>query len=161
MVDAALAVLGPLPVELIDDLIERGALTTVPAATTVWGPATLAYVRTRVDAAGVADEELRLAGFTAELARRAFLAGDGTLLGELDANDPAVAHYRALLAYRRKRDTAGMAAIRPADRQLVGALDALREAGPDGRRDGPGGHRGRPVDLDAAARLRLPGRTVH
>ena len=90
-----------------------------------------------VDAAGVADEELRLAGFTAELARRAFLAGDGTLLGELDANDPAVAHYRALLAYRRKRDTAGMAAIRPADRQLVGALDALREAGPDGRRTVP------------------------
>lgn len=136
-VDQSLDALGPLPLELVDDLIERRALTRVSPGTALWDPATTAYVRARLHAGEVTDGELTLAGFTAELARRAYLAGDSTRLSALEDTDPAVAHYRALLAFKRKRSVDNVDSLRPDERRIVTLLAEMREPAADGRRSTP------------------------
>ncbi|MEW2593929.1 hypothetical protein AB0893_26290 [Micromonospora aurantiaca] len=114
-------ILSLLPVPLLDRLITAGALTEVPPGL----PAAAAtHVRCRLAPEQVDDETLIGAGFTAEAARRAYLAGDTAKLAGLSDGDEAVRHYRALREYvdtgrLREED------LRPDARAVVRLTDAV------------------------------------
>ncbi|MCD0447614.1 hypothetical protein LO762_00155 [Actinocorallia sp. API 0066] len=137
-----------VPVPLLDDLIDRGGLSRPPESPR-WPGGARAHVRARLDPGGATVEELTMAGFAGELARRRYLAGDGDALSALP-DDPAVRHYRALLAFRddpRKVPDEGLfpGAVEPLT-EVAAVLAAAR--------------RGRTVEISAAlaadASLRPP-----
>jgi hypothetical protein len=80
---------GPLP---------GGARSSGPAMRALDTGLTL-LAACRDDPGGLDEDSLRAVGFVAELARRAYLAGDERGLAELP-DDESVRHYRALHAYR-------------------------------------------------------------
>jgi hypothetical protein len=73
----------------------------------------------QTDPGAAGDDDLRLAGFVAEQARRAYLAGS---MDDLDGNHEAVRHYRALLAYLAG-EPADRTDLRPAARAVLAQLD--------------------------------------
>jgi hypothetical protein len=135
--DAVPAALGALPVVLLDELITRRALTRIPPGPGPWPPAVTAYLRSRLDPGQAELAELEAVGFTAEIARRHFLAGDETRLAALPADDPAVRHYQTLHTYRRSGRLADPDGLRPAARTVLELVEALRQPGQDGRREAP------------------------
>src|SRR5581483_8624365 len=67
--------LRPLPVALLDRLVDAGALTKLPDDSPLWTAEVTARLRCRLDPGGADPADLRAAGFHAERARRAYLAG--------------------------------------------------------------------------------------
>ncbi|GIF73796.1 hypothetical protein [Asanoa siamensis] len=118
------ALLRDLPRALLDDLVDAGALTAVPADNGIFPADLRAYLRCRLHPGRVDAAELTTAGFVAESARRHYLARDADALGGLDPADETVRHYRALLAYVRDRDRAHVDDLWPATRALVDDLSA-------------------------------------
>lgn len=128
--DAAVPALAALPVELLDELIDRRALTRIPPGAGPLAPSITAYVRGRTEPGSASVAELREIRFTAELARRSFLAGDDAELAGLPADDPAVRHYRALREFVRTKRIEDPDALRPNARAVLQRVDALRNAEP-------------------------------
>ena len=107
-----------LPPALLDRLAVIGALTRPPDG--LPEPAAT-RLRCRLGLAG--PEEMAGAGFTAEAARRAYLAGDGAAFDRL-GDGPDVRHYRALHDYvtaRRLREED----LRPQARAVVRLTDTI------------------------------------
>ncbi|GGN18359.1 hypothetical protein FHR83_004103 [Actinoplanes campanulatus] len=117
--DQYAGLLTELPEALLDDLVDAHALTKVDADGTARG----AYLRCRLHPGRVTPDELAAAGFTAEQARRHYLARDTDALDALDGADPAVGHYRALLAFVRDRDRGQADDLWPQTRALVDLID--------------------------------------
>src|SRR5262249_7012013 len=90
-------------------------------------PPVTAYVRARTEPGSASLAELREAGFSAELARRSFLAGDDADLATLP-DDPAVRHYRALREFVRTNQVEDPEALRPDARTLLRHVNTLRQA---------------------------------
>ncbi|MBA3361854.1 MAG: hypothetical protein H0T94_10390 [Acidimicrobiia bacterium] len=84
-------------------------------------------VRVAVTPGEASESDLMQSGHVAELARRWFVAGDGQSLARMVDQDPAVLHYRALLALR-EGDTSHEGALRlnPISATLVRSLNAGR-----------------------------------
>src|SRR5581483_2517929 len=125
--DGAVPALAALPVELLDELIDRRALTRVPPGAGPLAPSVTAYVRGRTEPGSATVAELREIRFTAELARRSFLAGEDAELAALPADDPAVRHYRALREFVRTKRIEEPEALRPNTRAVLQLVEALRE----------------------------------
>ncbi|MBE1537045.1 hypothetical protein [Actinomadura algeriensis] len=123
---ADVEVLAPLPVPLLDELADLGVLTTGPSGPG-WDPATAGYLRCRVDPGGAAEDDLARTGFTAERARRRYLAADERGLAALPAGDPGVAHYGALLRSRLRETPVDPHLLRPAARDLLTEIREIRE----------------------------------
>ena len=96
------ATIAPLPIALVDDLIDIGSLTA-DSDLAAFPPDTLrhALARLRPDTLAIAD--LSELGHDRELARRALTAENTTLMGTIADGDARVAHYRELLKVVRKR----------------------------------------------------------
>lgn len=94
--DATEAIVS-LPLECIDELVDIGALTRLPDDFSPWVDDVTSYVKSRVSPGTVDEDTLRAAGFTAELARRAFMRADRPMLDTLPAADEGVKHYKGLL----------------------------------------------------------------
>jgi hypothetical protein len=133
-------ILRILPIPLLDQLIDGGSLAPQLARDPAWPPAVGSYLRCRLTAGEATIPDLRTGGFTGELARRYFLAGDSAALAALPDGE-AVLHYRALDAWRTGGGGSGEAngslgrGLRPAARQLldeVAAIRALVKAGDKG-----------------------------
>jgi hypothetical protein len=122
--DSATSLLVPLPVTLLDELVDQGALKKLPAGPDMWPREAWAHLRCRLTPGQADETELRETGFHSELARRYFLASDETGLARLPAEDPAVRHYRALLAFQANGRLDG--GLRPPARQLLELLEGLR-----------------------------------
>jgi hypothetical protein len=135
VMDAALPALAGLPVTLLDELIDVGTLTRIPADAQHWPPAITAYLRCRTNPAEATVDELRLAGFHAELARRFMLSADDAELATLDDSDAAVGHYRAVRAYQLSRTLADADRLRPSVRTVFEQIEALRQTAPGQRGD--------------------------
>lgn len=127
-IDAGADVLGRLPVVLIDELIDLRAVAAELARQPGWAAASGAYIRCRLDPGGAAASDLLEAGFTAELARRRYLAADSDGLRELPGDDPDVRHYGALAAWAASGREPEPEALRPAARQLLNQVSALLAA---------------------------------
>ncbi|WP_344077110.1 hypothetical protein [Luedemannella helvata] len=125
--NAAVPFLAALPAELLDELIDRGALTRLPAGGGPLPASLTAYVRARTEPGSASVEELQAIGFTAERARRAFLAGDDATLRELPADDPDARHYRALREFVRTGHITDPDALRPDARAVLQLVERLRE----------------------------------
>ena len=130
--DGQVGAIAGLPVVLLDELIEAGALTAAAAGHRAWRPADAAYLHCRLDPAGASDADLAAVGFTPEIARRAYLAGDSSTLAALPADDPDVRHYRALASWTDDSGACELDGLRaPHRRQLelvAGVRDRIAEA---------------------------------
>ncbi len=126
VLDDHVAVLARLPIELIDDLVEAGALTAASSADSAWPQTEAAYLQCRLDPGNASEEQLRGAGFTAELARRAYLAGDGAALAELPG-DEATRHYLALRTWIDGSGECRLDGLRSAEKSLLSLISRLRQ----------------------------------
>ncbi|MEV6527254.1 hypothetical protein AB0M43_35525 [Longispora sp. NPDC051575] len=129
--DGAVDVLGPLSPDLLDDLVDTGALTRMPAGSTPWSPTVAGYLRCRLEPGTAPPDDLTAAGFHSELARRYFLAGADERLSALP-DGPKVRHYRALHAQRTGAPHEAED-LEPVARKLVAAVARLREPGTEAR----------------------------
>lgn len=94
--------IATLPAPLIDDLIDMGSLT--PDSNLSEFPTdTQRYMRGRLRPATLTAEDLIQLGHYRELARRALIDENTTLMGTIGDGDDRVAHYRELLKVVRKR----------------------------------------------------------
>jgi hypothetical protein len=84
-----------LPMTLLDDLIDHEVLTAA-ARIDLLEPGSRRYVLARVDPIQLSDEDLRTVGHMDEIARRAFLRRNRTMLDNAGASEAAT-HYGALL----------------------------------------------------------------
>ena len=117
-----------LPLPIVDDLLENGALTgeTVLAGSTA-EPRTR-YLTARTDPARLDDAAIDALDHHDERARRAFDRGDSDALHSLGGS-PAVRHYEALLSLRRgKPDPVVLQNVQPQATDVVRDLLALAEA---------------------------------
>jgi hypothetical protein len=126
VLDGEAGALARLPVALLDQLVDAGALTKA-ADHRVWPQPEAAYLRCRTDPGGASPDELRQAGFTAELARRAFLAGDPAALAALPAQDPDLRHYQALASWTDRSGGCATDGLRPAARTALELVARLRD----------------------------------
>jgi hypothetical protein len=117
-----------LPLPLLDEMIDRGAVPPVLAGQPGWPERTVAYVRSRLDPGGTPLADLTAAGFTAELARRHYLSEDAAALDALPAENEAVRHYRALAAWRTGTGRPGLDGLRPEARLVLGQVAEVRAA---------------------------------
>ena len=124
--NAHAADLARLPLTLLDQLADAGALTAATAADPAWPEAVAAYLRCRLDPEGASDEHLRTIGFTAECARRAFLAGDAAALAALP-DDESTRHYRVLATWTDGSGECLLDGLRPAERTRLGFVIRLRQ----------------------------------
>jgi hypothetical protein len=125
---AKVDVLRWLPVPLLDEMIDQGAVPRELAAQPGWAAGSRAYVVSRLAPEEAGLDDLTAAGFTAELARRHYLAGDTAALDALPAGDEAVRHYRALAAWRSGAGQPSLDGLRPGARQVLGEVAAARAA---------------------------------
>ncbi|WP_300608290.1 hypothetical protein [Trebonia sp.] len=125
---AKVDVLRLVPTMLLDDMIERGAISPELASQPGWNAANAAYLRCRLIPGEASAADLNEARFTAELARRYYLAGNSAELAALPADDDAVRHYGALAAWRSGVGQAGLEGLRPAARAVLSQLAAVRAA---------------------------------
>lgn len=125
---AKVDVLRLMPVTLLDHMIDQGTIPPALAAQPGWPAANVAYLRCRLTPGRVTVEELRAAGFTAELARRHYLAADTGALAALPQEDPAVRHYRALATWRAVAGEPELEGLRPQARLVLGQVASLRAA---------------------------------
>lgn len=121
-------VLGLLPVALLDEMIDRGAVPPSLAGQPGWPSQTAAYVRCRLNPGEAGLPDLTAAGFTAELARRHYLSGDAAALDALPSDDEAVRHYSALAAWRSQASRPGLDWLRPAARLVLGQVAEAQAA---------------------------------
>ncbi|MBB5873176.1 hypothetical protein F4553_006610 [Allocatelliglobosispora scoriae] len=127
--------IATLPIPLLDELIARKALTRIAQGPAPWLAPVTAYLRSRLHP-GTADlAELQEVGFVAELARRYFYTSDDERLAALPADDPAVAHYRALREYRLS-GTLGDGLRAPA-RHVLAMVEVIRQGGSEASRQAP------------------------
>ncbi|MFJ3305051.1 hypothetical protein ACIPSA_18390 [Streptomyces sp. NPDC086549] len=119
---------------LLDDLIDRGALgpsavlPSLPTEHPPLQPDRMPYLRCRLTPGEASEADLAATGFTAERARRAFLAQDRAALDALPDTDPAVRRYRALDAWRRTGRPERLDGLGPEAEPLAEGFDALRAA---------------------------------
>jgi len=118
----AVSTLRWLPLPLLDELIDCGALAPRLAVQPGWDADRAAYVRCRLDPGGTGLPDLAEAGCTAELARRHYLAGDGAALDALPSEHEAVRHYRALLPWASESPKAGLNGLRPPAQLVLGQV---------------------------------------
>ncbi len=121
-------VLRLVPTVLLDEMIELGAIPPELASQPGWQAASAAYLRCRLNPGEASAADLREAGFTAELARRYYLAGNSAELAALPADDATVRHYRALATWRSGVDQAGLEELRPSARAVLSQVTAVRAA---------------------------------
>lgn len=139
-VDGGSALLGAVPLVLIDELVDAGTLTAASARQAAWRAEHAAYLRCRLDPADAQASDIAGAGFVAEQARRHYLAGDEDALAGLpDTAD--VRHFRALAAWRRAGTVPATERehLRPPVLAVLSEVEELREAL---KQDGPGTPRG-------------------
>lgn len=125
---AKVDVLRVMPVTLLDQMIDQGAIPPALAAQPGWPAANVAYLRCRLTPGRATVDELRAAGATAELARRHYLAADTAALAALPQEDPAVQHYRALATWRSVAGEPELEGLRPPARLVLGQVASLRAA---------------------------------
>lgn len=132
-----------LPLPVLDDLIDSGALgaETVLAGSSV-GHRTR-YLKARLDPAALDDAEVDGLDHHEERARRAFRNGDAERLAAL-GDSPTVSHYQTLLTLQSgKAGRQALESVRPEAREVVRDLLALAET------------KGRPEGATAALTERL------
>lgn len=127
-VDDRLDDLRDLPLVLLDELIDRAALTESVAQDPRWPRQSASYLRCRLAPDGASDTEIKEAMFTAEMARRAFLTHSPGALDTLPADDPAVRHYAALESWRRSRRCTNPDNLRPQARALAESAEQFHSS---------------------------------
>jgi hypothetical protein len=125
---AKVDVLRVLPTVLLDEMIDRRAIPPELASQPGWNPSRVAYLRCRLDPGEASAAELKEAEFTAELARRYYLAGNSAELAALPADDPAVRHYTALATWRSGVGKADLEGLRPPARAVLNQVAEMRAA---------------------------------
>ncbi|MGH3193686.1 MAG: hypothetical protein ACRDOL_41800, partial [Streptosporangiaceae bacterium] len=125
---AKVDVLRWLPVPLLDEMIDNGAVPRELASQPGWPAGSRAYVVGRLAPGEAGLDDLATAGFTAELARRHYLSGDTAALDALPAGSEAVRHYRALAAWRSGAGQPSLDGLRPRARVVLGEVAAARAA---------------------------------
>lgn len=128
--DDPVSTLARLPLILLDELIDARAIP--PSLATGDWPAHAAYIRSRLSPQDASEEDLASAGFTAELARRRYAAGDQAGLARLSADDPAVRHYQVLARWQAGRAKGELEGLRPAARHLLAAVSLLQSSAASG-----------------------------
>jgi hypothetical protein len=131
-VDHEAKLLGILPTALTDQLIDRGVISPVLASQVAWEAADAAYLRCRLAPGAASDADVAAAGFDAEIARRAFLAGDTAMLTGLSVENPAVRHYQALARWSGSSTAEDLDGLRPEARHLLQLVGELRTAAMNG-----------------------------
>ncbi|MGW3283133.1 hypothetical protein ACWDR3_00645 [Streptomyces sp. NPDC001002] len=125
------ALKGLAPV-LLDDLVDHGGLSprvlhaAAPGEPPPWSPEQMSYLRCRLTPGEASEADLAGTGFTAERARRAYLAHDRAELDTLPDTDTAVLHYRALDLWRRTGRAVDLGGLRPEAVGLARELARLR-----------------------------------
>jgi hypothetical protein len=125
---AKVDVLRWLPVPLLDEMIDKGAVPRELAGQPGWPAGSRAYVVSRLAPGEAGLDDLAAAGFTAELARRHYLSGDTAALDALPAGNEAVRHYRALAAWQSGAGQPSLDGLRPGARRVLGEVAAARAA---------------------------------
>jgi hypothetical protein len=125
---AKVDVLRWLPVPLLDEMIDQGAVPRELAAQPGWAAGSRAYVMSRLAPEAASLDDLTAAGFTAELARRHYLSGDTAAIDALPADDEAVRHYRTLAAWGPEAGQPSLDGLRPGARQVLADVSAARAA---------------------------------
>lgn len=121
-------VLRWLPLPLLDEMIDKGAVPQELASQPGWAVDSRAYVVSRLTPGEAGLGDLTAAGFTAEVARRGYLSGDNAALEALPADDEAVRHYCALAAWRSGVGQPSLDGLRPGARLVLGEVAAARAA---------------------------------
>lgn len=121
-------VLQVLPMALLDDMIERGAIPPELGSESGWTAASAAYLRCRLNPGEASAADLTEVGFTAELARRYYLAGNAAALAALHDTDAAVRHYTALATWRSGVSETELEGLRPPERAVLSQLAEVRAA---------------------------------
>lgn len=129
---AEVDVLRLVPTVLLDEMIELGAIPPELASQPGWNAASAAYLRCRLTPGQASAAELKEARFTAELARRYYLAGNSAELAELPAGDATVRHYRALATWRSGVGQGDLEGLRPPARAVLSHVAAARAAAQSG-----------------------------
>jgi hypothetical protein len=109
--------LAPLPLSLIDDVLDAGSLPSADLASCGRDPAETAYLVTRQDAGRAPAGFVYQAEHWVEFARRSYLANDDSTLRMLPSS-PEIVHYESMLELRRKGKT-NVEKLSPALRQRV------------------------------------------
>jgi len=128
--DDPVSTLARLPLTLLDELIDARAIP--PSLATGDWPAHAAYIRSRLSPQDASEDDLASAGFTAELARRLYAAGDLAGLARLSGDDPAVRHYQVLARWHAGRAKGELEGLRPAARHLLAAVSLLQSSAASG-----------------------------
>jgi len=138
--DGASALLGAVPLVLIDELVDAGTLTAASAEQSAWPAEHAAYLRCRLDPVNAQASDIAGAEFVAEQARRCYLAEDAAALASLpDTAD--VRHFRALAAWRRAGTVSATERehLRLPVLAVLTEVEELRESLKQGRLDTPRG----------------------
>jgi hypothetical protein len=125
---AKVDVLRWLPVPLLDEMIDQGAVPRELAGQPGWAAGSRAYVLSRLAPGEAGLDDLAAAGFTAELARRHYLSADTAALDALPAGNEAVRHYRALAAWQSGAGQPSLDGLRPDAGRVLGEVAAARAA---------------------------------
>lgn len=125
---AKVDVLRWLPLPLLDEMIDKGAVPQELADQPGWAANSRAYVVSRLAPGKAGLGDLTAAGFTAELARRGYLSGDTATLGALPDDDEAVKHYRTLAAWRSGVGQPSLDGLRPDARRVLSEVAVARAA---------------------------------
>ncbi len=127
-VAATVSSVGCLPLPLLDELIDGGAIPTRLTGQPGWDAGRAAYLRCRLAPGRTGLPDLAAAGFTAELARRHYLFGDVAALDALPSDDEAVRHYRALLPWGPGPGKPGLDGLRPQARLVLSQVAEVQDA---------------------------------
>ncbi|HEU5026960.1 MAG TPA: hypothetical protein VFV01_18730 [Spirillospora sp.] len=117
--------LVPLPSPLLDELADLRTLGGPPTSPD-WPRTVAAHLNCRLDPGRASARDLAEAGFVAEQARRAYLAGDEDALRALPGGDPAVRHYGALLESRAAGAPCRPDDLRPEAREVLAEVAEIR-----------------------------------
>jgi hypothetical protein len=133
-VDASGEALGTLPITMIDDLVDAGALTPAALPAPLFHGSHGPYLRARVAPGALSIEETYHLEFLAEYARRLYDLGDLERLTQFPVGDPNGDHYSALLRLRNNPEGGFRDGLKPEAIERLASvdryLDALADGGP-------------------------------
>jgi hypothetical protein len=126
--------LAPLPLSMIDDLIDNGAVTAASVGSDLYARTDGSYLRARVAPGALTIDDTYELQFLPEYARRLYALGDLERLTQFPAGEECAEHYMALLRLRNNPTTRVIDGLRPKAvavlEQVDAHLEGLKDGGP-------------------------------